>query len=55
MRVLVHERDLPARDIEALLLRLREKRSFILRELRVVDEGVGGVIVFRRIISPLQK
>lgn len=37
--------DLAARDIEALLLGLGEEGAFIHRELGIVDERIGGVVV----------
>lgn len=38
--------DLAARDIEALLLGLGEEGALIDGELGIVDERVGGVVVF---------
>ena len=49
--VLVEESDLAARDVEAFLLGLRKEGALVLRELRVVDEGVGGVVVLGGMIA----
>lgn len=48
--VLVKERYLSARDVEALLLGLRKEGALVLRKLGVVDEGIGGVVVFAGMI-----
>ena len=55
VRFFLEQRDLAREDVEPLLFRLCDKGALVERELRVVDEGVGCVIVFGRIISPLQK
>lgn len=42
------ESDLTARDVETLLLRLREEGTFIHSELRIVNERVTGVVILLR-------
>ncbi len=51
--VLVEQRYLAAGDIEALLLRLGKERPLVLRELRVVNEGIRSVVVLGRMVSLL--
>ena len=43
--------DLAARDVEAFLFRLRKECPLVLRELRVVNERVGGVVVLGCMMS----
>lgn len=52
--ILVLEKcDLAARYVETLLFRLGEERPLVHRQFRVVDKGVGCVVVFHSGIPAL--
>lgn len=54
IRFIFEEGDLAGGDVEAALLCLCEKLAIVNGELRVVDEGVVGVIIFLLKVLSLQ-
>ena len=46
MRFLLEQRDLAREHVEPLLFRLRDEGPLIDRQLRIVDERIGQIIIF---------